>query len=89
MTTALPDRPAAAEVVALGLSLGGGVLLVVSHCVDVPALLIVLAVSLLFAGLLLAGVPAYRVSRRDGVTVVRALGSAARRAGRWFVDIVP
>jgi len=90
MTRPLPDRPSAADVVALGLSIGGGVLLFASYyVVDMPPLLIALTAILLAAGLLLTVIRAYRESRRDGVTAIRALGRAARRAGRWFVDIVP
>jgi len=75
-------------VLALVLSLVGGLATAVLELFDVPVIVGLLALALLFGGALVALFLAYREARAGEVSVPQAIGRALKTGIRWFFSFL-
>jgi hypothetical protein len=85
------ERPEPASwplVLALVVSLVGGLTVAVSDVVDAPVTVGLLALALLFGGAMVALALAYRQARAGQVSVPRAIGRALKTGISWFFSFL-
>jgi hypothetical protein len=74
---------------AAALTMAGGVVGVVADIADLPLWLGLAGLALFVVGTVLAVSVAFRVTRRDGISAVRALGRALKTGFKWLWEFAP